>query len=460
MSKSVDFEKTVSLPVSMTDAFAYHERPGALDRLVPPWESIRVVQPPSGLEVGTRVELKKYVLGIPFSYVARHSVYQPPHRFQDVQESGPFRSWQHDHIFTAAGDDRSTLTDRLQIQLPGGGLAASLGRLPLRRMLQQMFAYRHVTTANDLQLTRDYSLAPQRVALSGSSGLVGTALRNFLSLQGHHIQPIVRGAAAQPGQLAVWDHHYSSDALQDIDVVIHLAGKSIADSRWSTSVKNEIRDSRVEKTRQLCQRLANLPDRKPRVLLCASATGFYGQRDAEELTEESPRGDGFLPEVSEQWEAACQPAIDAGIRVVHLRFGIVLSPQGGALAKMLTPAKLFGGRLGSGGQWWSWIALDDVLAAVYHAMAKDDLQGPVNIVAPRPITNADFVRVLGKVLQRPPLVPAPAFALRLALGEMADPLLLGSARVVPQRLLQTGFRFQFPDLEGALRHMLGRVSVD
>jgi hypothetical protein len=207
-------------------------------------------------------------------------------------------------------------------------------------------------------------------------------------------------------------------------------------------------------TRELCQRLARL-DAPPRTLLCASATGLYGVRGDETLSEDAEPGDDFLAEVAQAWEQACQPAVDAGIRVVHLRFGLILSPRGGALSKMLLPARLAGGRLGSGQQWWSWIALDDVLRAIYHCLANEQVSGGVNVVAPEPQRNAEFVSVLGKVLGIPALIPAPAAGLRMALGDMADALLLASTRVVPRALQASGFEFQYPQLETALRHLLG-----
>jgi uncharacterized protein (TIGR01777 family) len=295
----------------------------------------------------------------------------------------------------------------------------------------------------------------------------------LLTLGGHRVIRLVRGAGeATPGTepivqtapankgdthaVAPWSGREQAARLSGVDAVIHLAGKSIADRRWSESVKREIRDSRVIKTRQLCESLASL-DRPPKTLLCASAIGIYGNRGDEWLDETSPIGDDFLAGVGAEWEAACRPAIDAGIRVVNLRFGIILSPRGGALAKTLLPIKIgVGGRLGGGKQWWSWIGIDDTIGAIYHALMTPELNGPVNLVAPEPATNSEFTKTLGAVLARPTCLPAPAFALRIALGEMADALLLASTRVRPSRLLETGYRFRHPQLESCLRHVLGR----
>jgi uncharacterized protein (TIGR01777 family) len=237
------------------------------------------------------------------------------------------------------------------------------------------------------------------------------------------------------------------------DAVVHLAGENIA-ARWTAERKARIRDSRVNGTRLLCEALARLTN-PPKVLVSASATGFYGSRGDEWLDEQSAPGAGFLAGVCQAWEAATKPAADAGIRVVNLRLGIVLARDGGALAKMLPVFRTgLGGKIGSGGQHWSWITLNDLLAAIQHVIATPGLSGPVNAVAPAAATNAEFTRILGSVLSRPTLFPVPAFGARLLFGEMADETLLASARVRPSRLLETGFDFQFPRLEAAFRHLL------
>jgi uncharacterized protein (TIGR01777 family) len=301
-------------------------------------------------------------------------------------------------------------------------------------------------------------MKPSRVAVSGSSGLVGRHLCSLLTLLGHEVRPIVRQPDLDATSIAVWDSPGEAAKLSDVDAVVHLAGKPIADGRWTDQRKQEIRESRVAKTRQLCQSLAQL-DRRPSVLICASATGIYGDRSDEVLDEDSELGDGFLASVAKEWEEACQPAKDAGIRVINARLGLVLSPHSGALQKMLLPAKLAGSTLGNGRQWWSWIALDDVLGAIYHAITDPSISGAVNFVAPVSVTNREFVRDLARVVRRPALFPAPAFALRAGLGEMADSLLLASCRVEPKRLSEAGYRFRFTDLDDFLRYTLGRYKL-
>ena len=267
---------------------------------------------------------------------------------------------------------------------------------------------------------------------------------------------VVRGAPANSDE-AAWNPAgglAEPSRFDGVDAVVHLAGENIAAGRWTPARKAEIRQSRVEGTRILCESLARLAH-PPKLLVSASAVGFYGDRGAQMLTEESGAGSGFLPDVCREWEAATEPASQADIRVVNLRFGMVLSPAGGALRKMLPPFKLgLGGRIGSGDQFMSWIAIDDAVGAIHHTLSAESLRGPVNAVAPTPVTNTEFTCTLARVLRRPALIPVPRFAARLAFGEMADALLLASARVVPVRLRESGYHFRFPELEGALRYLL------
>lgn len=298
-----------------------------------------------------------------------------------------------------------------------------------------------------------------RVAITGSSGLIGSAMVARLRADGHEVTRLVRGRGHAGGPGAVhWDPargEVDAAGIEGHDVVIHLAGESLV-GLWTKRKKARIRDSRVQGTRLIAEALAGLA-RPPGVLLSASAIGYYGARPPDEVVDEgTPAGSGFLAETAQAWEAAAEPARAAGIRVVHPRFGLVLSPRGGALAAMLPVFRFgLGGRLGSGAQVWSWIALDDVVEAALHALRTDSLDGPVNFVAPEPVSNAEFTRVLGRVLRRPAPFAVPASAARLAAGEMAEEMLLTGARVSPRRLLETGYRFRFPTLEPALRHLLG-----
>lgn len=295
-----------------------------------------------------------------------------------------------------------------------------------------------------------------KIIISGSNGLVGTALIPTLTARGDEVKRLVRHSPTNPAE-EQWDPErgeLKSRALEGMDAVIHLAGESIASGRWTVDRKERIYRSRVDGTTLLAEALGKLAH-PPKVLLSASAIGFYGDRGAEILTEESRIGSLFLSRLCHQWEAATAAATVAGIRVVNLRFGIILSAKGGALAKMLLPFRLgLGGKIGSGEQYMSWISIDDVIGVIQHAIGEESLTGPANLVAPGPVTNADFTQCLGRVLGRPTLFPMPAFAARLAFGEMADELLLASTRVAPERLQKTGYAFRHPQLEEALQALL------
>lgn len=297
-----------------------------------------------------------------------------------------------------------------------------------------------------------------RIAVSGASGLIGFKLCASLEADGAQVLRLVRGRDLNPTKELFWDPaegFLTPERLNGQQAVVHLAGESIADGRWNEEKKRRILRSRVDGTATLARTLAGL-DEKPEALVCASAIGFYGDRGDELLTEESESGSGFLADVCRQWEAAAEPARKAGIRVVSLRFGMVLSRDGGALQKMLTPFRLGGGGVvGSGKQYWSWIHVNDVVGLIRHAIATAELSGPVNATAPAPVTCAEFTKTLGRVLHRPTVVPMPAFLARAALGEMANELLLSSARVVPRKAEQSGYKFEFTDLESALRRELG-----
>lgn len=294
-----------------------------------------------------------------------------------------------------------------------------------------------------------------KLLVTGATGFIGSALVQFLTRAGHGVTRLVR-SPREPGDLR-WDPEgggLDTRAIEGFDGVVHLAGEDISSGRWTEAKKARIRDSRVKGTRLLAGSLAGL-SRRPRALVCASAIGYYGDRGDERLTEDSPAGKGFLAGVCREWEAAALPAAEAGIRVVHVRFGIVLGASGGALGKMLTPFKLgMGGPIGSGQQYVSWIAIDDAVGAIVHALTTESLRGPANTVAPGPVRQLEFAQTLGRVLGRPSFVTIPAFAARLMFGEMADEALLASARVEPARLLSTGYRFRHQELEEALRFLL------
>jgi uncharacterized protein len=293
-----------------------------------------------------------------------------------------------------------------------------------------------------------------RVLVSGASGLIGSALVPSLKSRGFHVVRLVR-AGSTGGDQIVWDpsQPLSPEAVSGFQAVVHLSGETVA-NRWSDSKKTKIRKSRVDSTRNLAQALARA-EKRPQIFVSASAIGIYGNRGDEVLREESTPGDGFLAEVCREWEAAAQPAVDAGIRCAQIRTGVVLSLEGGALQKMLPPFRMgVGGNLGSGRQWMSWIHIQDMVGAINHILKTDLLRGPVNLVAPKPVTNAEFTKTLGAVLSRPTLFPVPAFVMKLAFGQMAEEVLLSSQRVEPAKLVSSGYPFQYSDLRRALESVL------
>lgn len=460
--KTEHFERLVSLPVSAAEAFAWHERAGALERLTPPWERVELVaRSGEGLKPGARVTLRTRIGPRAVEWEAEHREYAPPTVFTDVALRGPFARWEHRHEFVDTGDGGCELRDRVRYALPGGAAGRAFGGAFARRKLRALFAYRHAVTRDDLRFALDHAGAPAlRVLVSGATGLVGRALVPFLRTQGHTVRRLVRHAPRAEDDV-FWDPDAGAldlEAAGEIDAVVHLAGAGIADARWTEARKRLIRESRVRGTRLLAEALAARA-RPPRVVVGGSAIGFYGDAGDTWLDEASPAGSGFLAEVTRAWEESWAPLDAAGARRVYLRTGVVLSPAGGALARMLTPFRLgLGGPVGSGRQWWSWISIDDLVGAIGHALVTTTLAGPLNAVAPAPVTSGEFARELGAVLGRPAVLPAPAWALRLALGELADEALLASQRVRPGALTDSGYRFRHEKLGAALRHVLGRVA--
>ena len=437
------------------EVFDWHTRPGAFTRLSPPWQPGRIVAEANSLQNG-RAEL-----AVPggLRWVADHQPdgYDPPRRFVDSIGTEGLASlplglalrWRHTHDFEEVSDERTRVIDRVDTPVPA-------------RALRAMFRYRHRQLADDIAVHRRaaaHGLAPLTVAVTGSSGLVGAQLSAFLSTGGHRVIRLVRHAATKPDERQWNPDDPDPGLLAGVDAVIHLAGASIA-GRFTDEHRAAIRDSRIGPTRRLAELIAQSAD-GPKVLISASAVGFYGyDRGDETLTEDSERGDGFLADVVADWENATTPAQEAGKRVVLVRTGIVQSPAGGTL-RLFRPlfAAGLGGRLGNGRQWLSWIGIDDLIDVYHRALWDTDLSGPVNAVAPDPVRNVDYTRTLAHVLRRPALLPVPPFGPRLLLGEQgARELACANQRVLPARLEQADHRFRRPDLEQTLRHLLGRES--
>lgn len=439
--------------------FAWHAAPGAFERLVPPWERARVLSRSGpGVSEGTTLTIGVPVGPFTLRWVARHGLVVPGREFSDEQVSGPFSRWRHVHRFLPDPSGGTLVEDAIEYALPFGPLGRPADRF-VRARLRRMFDYRHEITRADLERHRITEGRRLRVAVSGASGLVGSALAAFLTAGGHEVVPIVR-SRPRAGEIG-WNPEagtIDAAALEGLDGVVHLAGENIAAGRWSAERRRRIRDSRVEGTALLARAIA-AADAPPKVFVSASAVGYYGSRD-DAIDEGARRGSGFLASVCADWEAAAAPVVARGIRTVFLRFGVVLSPRGGALAKML-PAFLFGagGPIGSGRQGLSWVSLDDAVGAIHFALGSDRVSGPVNVTAPHPVPQGEFAAMLGRVLRRPAVAPLPAFVVRALFGAMGEETLLASQFAMPRALEAAGFRFRKPDLESALRLELGRSAV-
>ena len=433
------------------EVFAWHSRPGAITRLMPPWQPVRVAREAPSVRDG------QAVLALPggLRWVAGHdpSGYDPPRQFADVllPPLGAALRWRHTHLFAPVRDGGTLVTDVISTPVPA-------------RALRPVFAYRHRQLAADLAAharAREASPQPLTVALTGASGLIGSSLAALLTTGGHRVIRLVRRPPQQADEREWRPDAPDPGLLDGVDAVVHLAGASIG-RRFTDTSKREIRASRTGPTRALAMLAATLPA-GPRTFVTASAVGFYGaDRGDEILTEDSERGDGFLAEVAAAWEDAARPASAAGIRTVQVRTGIVQTPRGGTL-RLLYP--LFeaglGGPLGDGTGWQPWIEIDDLLDIYLRAVTDPALAGPVNAVAPDVVRNAEYARTLGRVLHRPALIPVPPAGPRLLLGaEGARELAAASQRVRPAALTAAGHVFRYPHLEGGLRHVLGRNLRD
>ena len=448
------YVKRSPMPVSVDELFGWHARDGAFERLNPAFDPVEVESREGGLEVGARTVLKMRVGMVWHRWVAVHTAYEPGRLFRDEQETGPFSTWKHTHRFEKDGAG-SVMHDEIEYALPMGAIGSALGARYTRAALERMFFYRHQLLKADLERHAAFGSRPRlTVAITGASGLIGSTLRHFLTTGGHTVKVVSRSGS--------WP---DARGLEGADVVVNLAGAGVAAERWSEQRKRLLAESRVQYTQALVRAMGSMRS-PPRVLVQGSAIGIYGERGDETLTESSvvgargPTGAAFLAGLCADWESAAMTAEDLGVRVVLLRTGLVQSARGGALARLLTPFKAgAGGPIGSGRQWQSWISLEDVLGVIHRAMWDEGVRGPLNMVAPSPVTNAEYGRLLGQVLARPAVMPLPAFAMRAAFGELADGAILASQRVLPTVLERIGFRFLHPALEEALRFTLGRPVV-
>jgi uncharacterized protein len=453
------FEWRSTIPVSADELYAWHARPGAFERLGAPWQAVHLVEHTGGIADGGRLAIQYRGGLLPGHWVAVHEDNEPGRRFVDRQVDGPFAAWRHEHRFVAQGEHACEMEDHVDYKLPLG--AGALGGAMVRHYLERLFRFRHERLRHDLARHAAFADRPRlTVAIGGASGMIGSQLCTFLTTGGHEVRRLVRRAPAAADEV-FWDPvHGEIDAagLQGIDAVINLAGENIG-QRWTPAVRRDVLASREKGTKLLARTVATL-DPRPRVFVGASAVGFYGgSLDDVELTEKDPSGSDFLAEVCRAWERATLPAAEAGIEVATPRFGVVMSAREGALARQLTPYKFGGGGpVGSGDQWLSWIAPDDLLGVLNLLLFDDGLRGAVNAVSPQPVKNREFARALGRVLHRPALLPLPRPVVRGVFGQMGDVMLLRGQRVLPARLQEHGFEWWYPEIEGALRFELGRMA--
>jgi len=457
--EQMKFEYETHLDPPRRDVFDWFEHKGSFRRLMPPWEVAEEVRADDTLEDGAQRVFRFPMGPIKMTWVAEHLGYEPPEKFEDIMRKGPFSSWHHVHRFIEK-DGSTIVHDEVNYRLPMGILGRIFGSRNVRNRLNRMFRARELRLIRDLQRHSDFREMPRkRILLAGASGLIGRQLSAFLDTGGHEIWRLVRRPPRDNTNEIEWNPskgEIDSKSVEGFDIVIHLGGAGIGDRRWTKKRKALIKQSRIESTGLLAETLAALTD-KPDVFLVASAIGWYGNRGDETLTESSHVGEGFLPDTCVAWESSAEPARAAGIRTIHTRTGVVLDACGGALQKMLLPAKMgAGGPIGFGRQWFSWISMDDEIYAIHHLIMSPDSEGVYNLTSPQPIQQKFFAKALGRVLRRPAFIPTPPLAIWFLYGRMGVSLTTESQRVMPERLIHSGYRFEHSNAEDALRDALGK----
>lgn len=437
------------LPVCAEEVYAWHLRKGALERLLPPWMNVSFLFPPSSPDKeGGKVGLQLHWGPISVKWILAHKDCISGQEFSDIQLQGPFKHYIHRHRFFSNSLLSSQLIDEISF-------ASSFPFLnkKIEKELSRFFRWRYEILKADLKLFDSYPKEPLRILLSGASGFVGSRLKIFLQLAGHNVIRLVRDKKELAEDSIFWDPLHGEGRKEDFegfDAVIHLAGAGISQGRWTKKSKESLFLSRCRDTWLLSQILCRLYQ-PPKTVISASAIGFYGDRGSEVLTENSKPGTGFLSDLCQEWEKATDAIENRGARVVHPRFGAVLGAKGGMLQKMSGPFRWgLGGKLGNGKQIVSWIGIDDLLGGIYHCLMNERITGPVNFVAPEPVSQSEFSRALAKKMGRPAFFHVPASILKLGLGEMAKELILSSQNVMPKKLQETGYTFRYPDLKTAL----------
>ncbi len=456
--KDREYTKKTQINVPVDRLFDWHARNGAINRLTPPWAPLDLIsRKGQGIDKGVQVAFRMKVMGVPRVWEAEHFDFQENRLFRDRQTRGPFAKWEHHHLFHAAGPGTSVMEDKVVYRLPMGPLSLPFAR-HAHKELERIFRYRHDVLKYDMENFVG-KVRKQRILISGASGTIGKALVPFLRTCGHEVIRLVRDPEDASEDTLYWDPYANvldMAAAGPVDAVISLNGVDISRGKWTAEQRKKIIDSRVIPTRVLVEKMRAMTH-PPSVFISSSAIGLYGEAGDRKLTEDDPMGDCFISTVCNQWEAASLGADRGGIRTVQLRIGVVLTPAGGALQRMKLAFSMgCGTRVSHGRQFMSWISMDDALAGILHILENRDVHGPVNLTAPNPVTNAEFTKTLGRVMNRPAPFVLPRFVALALWGDMGKETLLTSARVMPDRLSATGFAFAHTTLEAALRHLLGR----
>ena len=455
---SIHFIRNLDVAVSAETLAEWHEKPGAFGRIQPPWEKAKIVNKAKAIEDDLEEHIQIQMGPVKKMWIARYHNVIKGKQFCDFQVKGPFGYWDHRHIFRDNDDKGSRLVDEITYREPMGFLGRFLAGNMIYNKLDRMFRYRHEVTRLDLERHHQSSVKSKKILIAGGSGLVGSALEPLLKTLGHSVYILTRKPLTE--NHIKWNPEKGEidrEKLHGFDAVINLAGRNVA-APWTKKIKKELTDSRLKSTELLVKTFSEL-EQKPEVFISSSGSSVYPLYDGIEYDESGPMGEGFLPNLARSWEEKTAPLEKAGIRRVVLRIGIVLSPAGGAMKKMMTPFLFgLGGPFGKGDQYMSWIALDDLIDIIAFAIGDKRYSGVINAVSPQPVTNKEFCKTLAKVLHRPCFMKVPSFVLKAIPGGMGKEIFLASNRVKPGKLLESKYQFRYSDLEQTFCHLLGLQS--
>lgn len=460
---SQHYKKSIVINTSVETLFEWHSRQGAIQRLTPPWIELEIISHDGNcIQQGSKIEFQIKLFRFSIAWTALHTHYVKNYLFRDIQTRGPFALWEHTHRFIPLSPRNAIIEDDIRFKLPLKKLTHYFYPI-VKKELSRMIAYRHRVLKHDIEYCQNsiyQKSTKKRILISGSSGVIGSALVPFLQTRGYEVIRLVRDNKKKLASKEIFWNPYSNnldlDKIGRIDAVINLNGLDISKKRWGRGQKKKIMDSRILSTRLLVRKISSL-SQKPRVFISSSAIGYYGNVTDTYIDETFPCGNSFISNVCHQWEVETIPAYNAGIRTVCLRTGVVLTPAGGTLKRMKIPFQLgFGAKIADGNQMLSWICMDDALWAIYHILENDSLHGPVNLTAPYPVTNFVFVKTLSKLFGKRIFFTLPGFMIEALLGQMGRELLISGAGILPKKLMDSGFSFRYPQLLESLKHLLGR----